>query len=789
LKSGVVGSRHPRLEDRRLLTGQGRYIDDIRVPGVLHACFLRSPHAHAAIVRINASGARAVPGVHAVLTLHDLEPVLAKRRMVREPGQGGKPREHLWPHALADLEVAFVGEAVALVLAENRYIAEDAAARVDIEYEPLPVVSDPRAAAVPGSPLVRRELSSNLVNTLKVAYGDAEAAFRTAAHIIREEFFLHRGSAHSIEGRGCLAEYVPATDGLTFWSSTQKAHDLCQNLSAFLRVDETAMRVIAPDIGGGFGPKLCIYPEDVAIAAAAKLLKRPIKWTEDRREYFVAAVQERDQFWNMEMALDREGRILGIRGRLVHDQGAYALQDVNLPYNSASAVTGPYIVPALAMEVVIAHTNKAPVSSVRGAGYPQAAFVIERLVDRAAGELKVEPAELRRRNLIPADRMPYELPLKARSGTAIVFDSGDYPKTQAMLLDRAGWDQFRTRQRQARESGRFIGMGFAHGLKGTGRGPFEMALVRVSGTGRVSVLTGASAMGQGLATALAQICANEFGVAPEDITVVAGDSAVVPAGLGGFASRQTVMAGSATLQASREVAEKAKNLAGMLMQLPASALELRNGAVCAKSDAERAVPLAELARLLRGGPGYGFPPGFTPGLEALAAFRSDHMAYANACHAAEVEVDIETGEVHILRYVALHDHGAQINPMIVDGQTRGSIAHGIGNALYEWMGYDGAGQPVTTNFADYLLPGSMEIPAVDSFYTSSPSPVNPLGVKGAGEAGVIPAAATIISAIENALEPFAVKITEAPLMPHRLLELIRHTRESGNPAAARLRRE
>ena len=721
--------------------------------------------------------ARALPGVHAVLTLRDLEPVLAKRRMVREPGAGGKPREHLWPYALADREVAFVGEAVTLVLAGNRYIAEDAVARIDVEYEILPVVSDARAAALAGSVPVRRELSSNLVQSQKVAYGDAEAAFRTAAHITREEFFIHRGSAHSIEGRGCLAEYVPATDGLTFWSSTQKAHDLCQNLSAFLRVDETAMRVIAPDIGGGFGPKLCIYPEDVAIAAAAKLLKRPIKWTEDRREYFLAAVQERDQFWNMEMALDGGGRILGLRGKLVHDQGAYALQDVNLPYNSATAVTGPYHTPSLAMDVVAVHTNKAPVSSVRGAGYPQAAFVIERLLDRAAAELNLDRAELRRRNLIPVAGMPYELPLKARSGTAIVYDSGDYPKSQAILLDRAGWDEFRARQRKTREAGRFIGMGFANGLKGTGRGPFEMALVRVSGTGRVSVLTGASAMGQGLATAMAQICAEEFGLVPEDITVVAGDSAVVPAGLGGFASRQTVMAGSAVLQASREVVEKAKNLAGMLMQLPAAALELRNGSVRAKNDAERAVPLAELARLLRGGPGYGFPPGFTPGLEALAAFRSDHMAYANACHAAEVEVDIETGEVRILRYVALHDHGAQINPMIVDGQTRGGIAHGIGNALYEWMGYDGAAQPVTTTFADYLLPGATEIPAIESIYTSSPSPVNPLGVKGAGEAGVIPAAAAVISAIENALELFAVKINEAPLMPHRLLQLITAARK------------
>lgn len=772
----MIGSRHRRLEDKRLLTGQGRYIDDIRIPGLLHAAFLRSPHPHAAIVRMDKSLAERLPGVHAVLSLKDLEPVLAKKRMVRQPGQGGQPREQMWPHALANGETAFVGEAIALVVAESRYIAEDAAAKIDIEYEPLPVVGDVRAAAAPASPVIRRELKSNVVNTLKVGYGDADAAFRTAAHVIRNDFFIHRGSAHSLEARGCVAEYVPATDGLTFWASTQKAHDLCQNLSAFLRIDETAMRVIAPDIGGGFGPKLCVYPEDVAVAAAAKLLRRSLKWVEDRREYFVAAVQERDQFWNMEIAFDDGGRVLGMRGRLIHDLGAYALQDVNLPYNSASAVTGSYIVPALAIDVTVAHTNKTPTSSVRGAGYPQATFVIERLLDLAARELNLDPAELRLRNLVPADRMPYEVPLKARSGTSIVFDSGNYPKTQADLLDRAGWHQFRLRQREARERGRYIGMGFAHGLKGTGRGPFEMALVRVSGTGRVSILTGASAMGQGFATAMAQICASELGLNPEDVTVVAGDSAAVPAGLGGFASRQTVMAGSSVLQAAREVAQKAKDLVGMLMQLPASELELQDGCVRAKSDPARAIELGELARLLRGGPGYGFPPGFTPGLEATAAFRQDHMAYANVCHAAEVEVDIETGGVEILRYVALHDHGVQINPMIVDGQTRGSIAHGIGNALYEHMVYDESAQPVTTTFADYLLPGASEIPTIESFYTSSPSPVNPLGVKGAGEAGVIAAPATVISAIENALEPFGIKITEAPLMPHRLRAMIEAAR-------------
>ena len=776
---GRIGSRFLRLEDEPLLTGQGRFVDDIRIPGLLHAAFLRSPHAHAMIRSIDAAAARALPGVHAVLTLDDLAPVLAKRRMVREPAQGGKARENLWPYALANGETAFAGEPVALIVAENRYVAEDAAALIEVDYDSIPAVTDPRDAAIPGSAPVRRELSSNVVSTYRVAYGDADAAFRTAPHKFREDFFQHRGAAHSLEGRGSVAEYHPAKGAITLWASTQKAHDLCQNLCTFVRISENELRVIAPDIGGGFGPKLCVYPEDVALVAAAKLLGRSLKWVEDRREHFIAAVQERDQYWNMEIALDSEARILGLRGKLTHDLGAYALQDVNLPYNSASAVTGPYIVPALAMDVVVAHTNKAPVSSVRGAGYPQAAFAIERLMDRAARELRLDRSELRARNLIPREKMPYESQLKSRSGTAIVYDSGDYPATQAEILKRAEWRDFPRRQQQARKAGRYVGIGLAHGLKGTGRGPFEMALVRVSSTGRVSVLTGAAAIGQGLATALAQICAAELGVRPQDIEVVAGDSGAVPVGLGAFASRQMVTAGSSTLLAARDVAAKAKNLAGMLLQAAPGDLELRDGFVRMTTAPERAIALAELARVLRGGPGYGFPPGFTPGLEASAAFRIDHLAYANACHAVEVEVDVETGGVRILRYLALHDHGVQVNPMMVDGQTRGGIAHGIGNALYEWMGYDDTGQPTTTTFADYLMPTASEIPAVESFYRCSPSPLNPLGVKGAGEAGVIPSAAAVISAIENALEPFGIRIAQVPLFPHRLIELIAAARQKG----------
>jgi carbon-monoxide dehydrogenase large subunit len=684
----------------------------------------------------------------------------------------GTPLDKLWSFALADGEVSYVGETVATVIAVDRYIAEDAAALVEVDYDMLPAAADVRKAAEPDAPTVRRELGSNIIARYKVNYGDVDAAFAKAAHVFHEDLWQHRGAGHSIEGRGILAEYRSADDGITAWASTQKAHDMRQSLTALLDMDESRLRVVAPDIGGGFGPKLCVYSEDVAVVAAAKLLKRSIKWIEDRREHFTNAAQERDQYWSIDIAVDENGKLLGIRGKLLHDLGAYALQDVNLPYNSASMISSAYMLPALNIEVTVAATNKTPVSSVRGAGYPQAAFAMERLMDRVARELKLDRAELRRRNLIPGEKMPYQKPLKTRGGTFAVYDSGDYPASQAQVLQAIGWDEFPQRQAAARQQGRYIGIGLAHGIKGTGRGPFESGLVRVAPTGKVSVLTGAAAIGQGLRTALAQICASELGLRAQDINVVSNDTTGVSLGLGAFASRQTVTAGSSVLLAARAVAEKAKKLASHVLEAAEHDLELADGEVRVVGAPQLAVKLGELSRILRGAPGYAFPPGVDPGLESNQNFRTDDLAYANACQAAEVEVDVETGEVKILRYVALQDSGTLINPMMVEGQLHGALAHGIGNALFEWMGYDDSGQPITTTFADYLLPTATELPAMTALFRQTPSPLNPLGAKGAGEVSTIPAAATVISAIENALEPFGVRIAQTPIPPQKLLELI-----------------
>ena len=687
--------------------------------------------------------------------------------MIRTSNSGTR-LDQSWPFALADGEVSFVGEPVAIVVADDRYVAEDAAALVTVDYDVLPAATDCRTAE--RAPAVRRALGSNKIMAYTVAFGDIEPAFAAAAHVLHEELWVHRGAGHSIEGRGILVEISDRETQV--WASTQKAHDLHHAFADYIDLDENRLRVATPDVGGGFGPKLCVYPEDIAVVAAATLLRRSIKWIEDRREHFTNAAQERDQYWSIEIAADADGRVRGVRGRLTHDLGAYALQDVNLPYNSASTLTGPYIVPALAMDVVVTHTNKAPVSSVRGAGYPQAAFAMERLLDRLSHTLNLDRAELRRRNLIPAEKMPYLKPLKTRAGEQVRYDSGDYPGCQAQILSAMAWTDFPQRQARARAQGRYVGIGIAHGVKGTGRGPFEFGGVRVSPSGRITVSTGAAAMGQGLATALAQICAEAFGVRAQDVTVIAGDTAAAPLGLGGFASRQTVTAGSSVRVAADAVAAKARKLASHVLEAAEEDLEIVGGEVRVVGAPQLAVKLGELSRILKGAPGYGFPPGLDPGLEASATFRVDQLAYANACHVVEAEVDIETGGVTILRYAAIQDLGRRVNPMIVEGQVHGGIAHGIGNAVFEWMGYDAAAQPVTTTYADYLLPTATEVPRFETLYKESPSPHNPLGVKGIGELGVIPAAAAVISAIEDALSPFKVHIAQMPIMPHELVEMI-----------------
>ncbi len=766
-----IGQRQRRLEDAPLLKGDGCFTDDMRLPDTLSVAFVRSGMAHAVITRVDVSAARALPGVVAVFTIEDLDGVLTQRRLPLGFNVPGLP-DNITPFVLSGAEVAYVGEAIAMVVAENRYIAEDATTLVEVEYDALPAVSDPRQGLAPGSPTVRRETETNILRLLSFAYGDVDGAFATAAHVFTESLTQHRGGAHPMEGRAVLARWDPVEAMMTAWSSTQMPHELYFLIARMLGLDENQVRVATPDVGGGFGCKFLIYPEEIAVAAAARLLARPVKWIEDRSEHFVASIQERDQYWDVAIALDKQAKIVGIRGHLVHDQGAYTPQGLNLPYNAASGVTGPYVVPSFRMDATIVHTNKVPTIPVRGAGYPEAAFVMERLLDRAARELRLDRAEIRRRNLIPAEKMPYVKPLRARSGAPMTCDSGDYPACMEAVLQAIDWDGFPARREAARREDRLIGIGLANAIKGTGRGPFETGLVRISPTGRVTVCTGAAAMGQGMHTALAQICSDAIGVAPETIRVISGDTRAVPMGLGGFGSRQLVTAGSSVLLASREVAGKARRYAAAVLDVAEGALVLRDGRIHVDGEPGRGLSLGEVAAGLRGVPGYSIPNGVEPGLEATSNFRNDSLAYANACHAVEVEVDPDSAIVQIRRYVGIHDCGRLINPLIVEGQIVGGIVHGISNCLFEWMGYDDSAQPITTNFSDYLLATAPEIPRFELLTRESQSPLNPLGAKGVGEVGTIAVAPAIASAVEDALQSYGVKIDAVPILPGGLFAKI-----------------
>jgi carbon-monoxide dehydrogenase large subunit len=769
--SAIVGRSIPRVEDGELLRGRGRFIDDIHLSGMLHAAFVRSAHAHALVTGVGKRAALALPGVHAVYTLDDLRPhVHTERLAVGLPSQAYRQQRDR--PVLAIDEVAHVGEPIAIVIADSRYLAEDAVACVEVDYEPLPAVADCRAALANDAPRVHRDAPHNLLAEFDMGYGDIAVAFAQAPHVFRESLWQHRGGGHSIECRGDVAVFDAMEDRLTLWSSSQMPHVAQRLLCELLGRDENQVRVITPDVGGGFGPKLVFYPEDAAVVLAALLLRRPVKWIEDRHEHFVATTQERDQYWDIEIAVDRDARILGVRGTMVHDHGAYTARGVNLPYESAQTVTLPYEVPAYQLNVKLALTNKVPVTPVRGAGQPQGVFAMERLLDRVARELRLDRAEVRRRNLVAAASMPRTKPLKARGGMQVVLDSGDYPKCLADALGHAGWADFPARQRSARAAGRYLGIGLANFVKGTGRGPFESVTVRIGPSGKVHVYTGAAAMGQSTKTMLAQLVAEQLGGDVSNVIVTAGDTATIPMGLGGFNSRQAVTAGSSAHVASLAVREKVLSIASHLLEASAADLEIAGNAVRVRGVPGMNMSLAAIARAVSGTAGFALPGGVAPGLEATDNFRVDDMTYANGSAVAEVEVDPGIGQVTIHRFVIVHDCGRILHPAIVDGQILGGVAHGVGNALFEWMRFDEAAQPVSTTLADYLLVTATEVPRIEIHHHESPSPLNPLGVKGVGECGVLAAAPAIASAIEDALAPFGVRITEVPVTPMRLVALM-----------------
>ena len=767
----MFGEKIKRIEDPALLRGKGRYLDDIHLANMLYAAFVRSPHAHAKVTNINTLAALAADGVVAIYTLDDFRDFLTDTVMpVEQPSNALKLSAS--PSVLADGEVRYVGEPIAMVIAETPYGAEDAAALVDVSYDTLPVSSDYVAALEDGAPKANNELKDNNVAGFTLSYGDVDSAFANAAHVFRETLHQHKGLGHAIECRGVAARLNEHDGKLTVWSATQMAHRAQSILVELLNLPEDSIRVVTPNVGGGFGPKFVFYQEEVAIPIAAMQLGRPVKWVEDRREHFTSATMERDQLWDLEVAVNVDGHLLGVRGSMAHDHGAYTPYGVNLPYNAATNFLGPYELPTMSLDVKMALTNMTPVTPVRGAGRPQGTFAMERLMDRIARELNIDRVEVRRRNLIPTEAMPYDTQIKTRDGATMTYDSGNYPAALDAALERSGYNDFRTRQAKARAEGRYLGIGIANYVEGTGRGPFESATVRVKPSGKIVICTGATDQGQGLKTALAQVCASQIGIDIEDIEVVTGDTGSVSLGLGAFASRQAVTAGSSVHVASLEVRKKALKVAAHIMEAPEEDLEIAEGRISVRGVPDMSVSLGDVTRAVQGMPGFSLPGGVDPGMEATANFSPPTLTYCNGVHVAEVEVDPGTGHVKIMNYVIVHDSGKLINPTIVEGQITGGATHGLGSALFERMVYDEQGQPQTTNFGEYLLPTAPEVPSFEIVHMESPTPLNPLGVKGAGEGGTIPVTSAIASAVDDALSEFGIVIRDLPIEPKRVVEMI-----------------
>ncbi|MEK9683440.1 MAG: xanthine dehydrogenase family protein molybdopterin-binding subunit [Rhodospirillaceae bacterium] len=767
----LLGQRVPRLEDPRLLRGRGRFADDLRLPGTVHGAFVRSPFPHAILKSLDKTAALELEGVLAVYDFTDIRAHMTQDKLPVEFPSGVPNAETAGPAVLVKDETMYAGECVAIVIAETRHIAEDAAALVAMDWEPLPAAGDCKAALQEGAPTAYKDATNNLMMEMVQEYGEVDRIFESAPFRYHEEIWQHRGTAHPIECRGAVGRYDPVSDVITLWSSTQMPNLAHSYIVKVLGLNENQIRVITPDVGGGFGPKFLFYSEELVVALAAKLFGRPIKWTEDRREHFVSAVQERDQYWEAEIALDGDGIILGVRGHLIHDHGAYTAQGITLPYNAAATIPGPYKVPNYRMRQSLVFTNKVPCAPVRGASHPQGTYVMERLMDRAAKEMGIDRAELRLRNMIQGSEMPYKKPLKTRAGVNIEYDSGDFPGAMRKALETCDYDNFALRQKAARKQGRYLGIGMSLGVKGTGRGPFEMATVRIGTSGKVSIYTGAAPMGQSTQTMMAQVVSEQLGYDMTNIEVIAGDTQSIPMGMGGFGSRQAITAGSSAHIAALEVRQKALKIAANMLEASEDDLEIKGNEITVRGT-DISISLAKVANAVAGTPGYVLPGGVEPGLESTQRFLTDPLAYCYSAHCCELEVDTETGAVKFTRYIIVHDSGNLMNPMIVEGQIHGGAAHGIGNALFEWMAYDEEAQPLTTNFGEYLLPTAPEIPGFKVDFIESPSPLNPLGVKGVGEGSTVPVAAAVASAIENALEPFDVRIAETPISPQRIIELI-----------------
>ncbi|PRZ40373.1 CO/xanthine dehydrogenase Mo-binding subunit [Antricoccus suffuscus] len=782
------GERVLRYEDNRLVRGEGRYTDDVARDGIdaLSAAVLRSPHAHARITDIDVTEAIDVPGLVAIYTYDDLAGPLAAPLPLLIPHPSiiaGRTQ-----YALAKDEVNYVGEAIAFIVAKDRYAAEDAADKIAVSYEFLPPVVGLEQAR-DGQLLVHDDAPGNVGAHFEQEVGDVESAIANAPHTLSFTHAIERSASMPLEGRAVHARWDDVDQSLRVYTSTQASTSVRAAIAAKLGLDLSQVEVIAPDVGGGFGVKIVHpWPEELLVPMAARMLGQPVKFTEDRREHFISAAHERGQIHDITVGFDDAGRLLGLDVRVWHDHGAYMPYGVIVPIITSTQLLGPYKPGAYRCVFDSLYTNTVIVTPYRGAGRPQAVYAMERTMDRIADALGLDRTTVRSRNFIQPDEFPYDHGLIFQDGRPLIYDSGDYPKSLAMLKDLVGWDDFAAQRRIAASEGRIVGLGIGCYVEGTGVGPYEGGHVQVETTGKVKVSTGLTSQGQGHQTSFAQIVADELGVPLEDVEVTTGDTRRFPYAVGTFASRAAVMSGNAVALAARAVRVKATRIAADAMEVDPNDLEIVDGLVRVKGSADQSIALQTIAVLsnpLR----YAFddatraatqfagpndpdaPPvaaGEAPGLEGREYYSPIRSTFASGMHAAIVEIDPQTSEITILKYAVVHDCGRMINPMIVEGQIHGGVAQGIGGALYERMAYDEYGQLQNASFMDFLMPYASEIPHIDTAHLETPSPLNPLGIKGAGEAGVIPVSAVIASAIEDAL---GVRISAMPISPSELHHL------------------
>ena len=773
----LVGQRVKRREDPRLIQGRGTYVDDVKIAGMQHLAFKRSDIAHGRIRSIDTSAAEAMEGVEAVFTGAQIAAFLA-------PMPIGTPFPSPEHRAVAVDTVRFVGDPVAVVVACDRYVARDAADAIVVDYEPLPAVVDPEAAMSGQSAVLHADFPNNVaLGPLpsgtgvgrKGAVDDTalDAAFEAADVVISQRMVNQRLAPSSIEARGVVAHYEPGREALTIWSSSQNPHILRTFVARMLDLGEDRVRAVAPEVGGGFGAKINIYGEEYVAAALSKRLGLPIKWIEDRSEAFLATVHGRDLIAYVELAATREGKVLGLRMRIIADIGAYnMLLTAGVPTNSMTMANATYAFPAIRATLTEVFTNKTPTDAYRGAGRPEAAYFVERGMDMLARELEMDPAELRRKNFIQPDQFPYKTHMGA------VYDSGDYEKALDHALHVSGWEQLQSERDAARADGRLVGLGLSMYVEICGMGPsstlppggWEHSQVTVERDGRISATTGVSPHGQGNETTFAQMLADQFGVPLDHVTIHHGDTAVVKQGIGTFGSRSQAVGGAALHDAGGKVKAKMAKFAAALLEAHESDLVFENGTIAVKGAPASAKPFAEVAayayRPIR------LPEGLTPGLSDEAFFEPTNNTYPFGCHIAMLEIDRETGEPRLLKMVAVDDAGHLINPLIVEGQIHGGLAQGIGQAMIEEVAYDAEGQPLTASFMDYALPRASDFPRFELDNTVTPTPVNPLGAKGVGEAGTIGSTPCIVAAAVDALSGFGVRHLDMMLRPEKLWRII-----------------